>query len=117
MLWKILFTLLVIGGTIWLKKRQPERSAEQSYQPPKAPSAWQRWSPWGLAVMVLLAALWGFDKYQQGNQILEVKVFHKDAVTTYQVYRKDMEGRRFTTVQGLQVRLGDSERVEVAEQQ
>ncbi|TKB51659.1 hypothetical protein [Ferrimonas aestuarii] len=118
MLTKILVTLLVIVVAMMsMKKRQPQEKQQYS-QPPSMASTWLKFLAPAIAGAVLLAAA-AYSGWQwwQGQQLLEVRVHDANSQQTqqYQVYRKDLDGRRFTTKEGLYVELGASDRLEISE--
>ncbi|MBY5992079.1 hypothetical protein [Ferrimonas balearica] len=110
MLLKILLTLVVVlvGATLIKRRQSPVSAPRPSVVPPKA---------WilGLVVVAVLAGLWGYQRYQSQNQVLELTVFSasQGEPQRYLVRRGEMDGRRFVTLEGLQVQLSDQDRVEI----
>lgn len=120
MLIKFFITLLLVGGLlVWLRWRKRsldnELSMPASKPNPDIEYGLKRWWP-GLAIVALLSViLWFVQGYRQGEQVLQVTVTGTDGhVSTYLVKRKDFNGRRLVTVDGLQVQLSQLDRVETA---
>lgn len=65
--------------------------------------------------MLATAAFWGWSWYDD-NTVVEVTISSPvEAMSaTYQVRKKDIEAQRITTVDGIQIRLSNQERITVA---
>ncbi|WP_144213076.1 hypothetical protein [Shewanella donghaensis] len=65
--------------------------------------------------MLATAAFWGWSWYDD-NTIVEVTISSpvEAMSTTYQVRKKDIEAQRITTIDGIQIRLSNQERITVA---
>ncbi len=118
MLTKILFTLAVIG-LVFATVRFRGRPARAPAPPPKKPAG----KPWikALAVSVIVLMLVGtaviiYLNWRDSHQVLQVQVIDSRSgrVSNYQVYRGELQERRFVTLDGRQVRLAETERLEVA---
>ncbi|MBY5920875.1 hypothetical protein [Ferrimonas balearica] len=113
MLVKVLITVVaILIGLGMLKRRNggaTHRSASASLQiNPK-------WLVAGLVIVAVLAGLWGWSRYQASQTLLELHVYSPNQAEPqrYLVRQGDMDGRRFITVNGLRVTLGEQDRVEI----
>lgn len=128
MLTKILVTALIILACYYYlryQKNKQQSVINQNNSPvllsPKSSIASQiKWVASGLIVLMVCAVL-GTVVYSwlDNRQILTIKVTspYSGEVVTYQVYKGDMEERSFKTTQGQQVSLGNSERIEVTQEE
>ncbi len=115
MLGKILITALVIIGCLFfLRYRQTGAVLESD-----GPARGQRriWGALALAVVVLVIGGFIFhlnSSDKQPRRLMDVRVVN--AVTGesahYQAFDDAIQGRSFTTVEGIQIRIADSERLE-----
>lgn len=115
MLIKILFTLIVIIG-VGLFYRNKNSGAQKSAATSAALST-------GLLayimVGVLVALSGGIYAYHwnQGNQIINIRVTPDNGeVVNYQARHRDVKGRKFVALSGVEVTLGDGDRVEMLPQ-
>ncbi|WP_434928344.1 hypothetical protein [Shewanella sp. HL-SH2] len=67
------------------------------------------------ACMLSTAAFWGWGWYDD-NQIVTVQISSPiEAMSTqYQVRKKDIHARKITTIEGIEVRLSNQERVTIS---
>ncbi|OMH38058.1 hypothetical protein [Motiliproteus sp. MSK22-1] len=128
MLTKILLTALIIVGcyTYLRYKRNLEQGdissqrlkGDDNTPTPAIPSTVVRWLATGLVFLSVAGAV-GFFIYDWNDSrtLLEVKVINPQSgeQIRYQVYKGDMEERSFKTIQGQQVRIANTERLEVME--
>ena len=118
MLLKVLFTLAVIlvVAVIFRVKNQPQK-------PPPLDAVTGR-SGGGLSSRAVIYTLLGLIisisilifvlHWSDQRQIINIRVTNSQGETiNYQAYRKTIEGRRFTTLDGVDVTLGASDRVEM----
>ena len=118
MLLKVLFTLAVIlaVAVIFRVKNQPQKSSP--------PNAATDHSGGGVSSRAVIYTLLGLIisisilifvlHWSNQRQIINIRVTNSQGETTnYQAYRKSIEGRRFTTLGGIDVTLGASDRVEM----
>ena len=118
MLLKVLFTLAVIlaVAVIFRVKNQP-------LKPPSPDAATDR-SGAGVSSRAVIYTLLGLIiaisilvfvlHWSDQRQIINIRVTNSQGETiNYQAYRKTIEGRRFTTLDGVDVTLGTSDRVEM----
>ena len=121
MLLKVLFTLAVIlaVAVIFRVKNQPQKSS--------LPNATTDRSGGGVSSRAVVYTMLGliisvsiliFVLHWSGqHQIINIRVTDSQGETiNYQAYRKTIEGRRFTTLDGVDVTLGASDRVEMLDQ-
>ncbi|WP_456379992.1 hypothetical protein [Thiolapillus sp.] len=122
MLTKILFTLAVIGLVIAVVKfrSRPARAPVRAPAPQPAKKLEKRWLK-ALAISVVVLMLAGtaviiYLNWRDSHQILQVQVIDSRSgrVSDYQVYRGQLQERRFITLDGRQVQLAETERLEVA---
>ena len=118
MLLKVLFTLAVMlaVAVIFRVKNQPQKSS--------LPNATTDRSRGGVSSRAVIYTLLGLIisisilifvlHWSNQRQIINIRVTNSQGETTnYQAYRKTIEGRRFTTLGGIDVTLGASDRVEM----
>ena len=118
MLLKILFTLAVIlAVAVIFRVKNPTKKS-----PP--PSAATDRSGGGVSSRAVIYTLLGLIisisilifvlHWSDQRQIINIRVTNSQGETiNYQAYRKTIEGRRFTTLDGVDVTLGTSDRVEM----
>ncbi len=125
MLTKILLTVAVIFGCyLYIQHKRAAsmtRSAPVRIEPEEIETPTKKSINWIALALVgasVIAAV-GFFIYdwQDSQTLLEVKVINPSSSeeTLYQVYKGDLGARSFETIQGQQVRIGNSERMEVKE--
>jgi hypothetical protein len=121
---KLLLTLAVIlGAYLVIRTRIQRGRAVAAASPPPArepliPAAALRAVAYGLVVaMVAGSLLWLYLDWEAGASVVTVQVINANTgdVTLYQARREQVEGRRFTTLDGRIVTLADVERMELAE--
>ena len=118
MLVKILFSAAVIAGALlWLRvMRKPADASSdaESDSHDTAPSV--RAVAFGLLGVVLIASLAVFAlKLRHDYRIIELRITSGDAVATYHARQKSIRGRRFTTLDGARITLGENDRIETTE--
>ncbi|GAB0148859.1 MULTISPECIES: hypothetical protein [Marichromatium] len=116
MIGKLVLTLAVIAGA-YLVVRARWRGDTAPGMRPGLPSRALRWTAAGLVVVMLGAS--GFyllHDWQRGREVVEVRVLNvaSGAETRYLARRGSVEGRRFRTLDGIEVRLADVERMLLA---
>jgi len=121
LLTKILFTLAVIlvVAFIFRVKNTPAK--------PVKPQAAQSANSKGgvsaamvaytlLGLVIAISALVFVLHWQDQHQVIDIQVTNSQGNTLkYQAYKKSVEGRRFTTIDGVSVDLADSDRIEILE--
>lgn len=122
MLTKLLLTALVfIGALVYARHKGARRTGAPSARSPQQPPPWYvRMIPAALLLALLaVAALTLWLHWQDAHRIFTARVIdtRSGEVRTYAVYRNDVEGRHFTTVDGREITLADVERLELVEGQ
>jgi hypothetical protein len=118
MITKILFTLLVIVG-VALAFRQKSETRLKKKPPAKKPEGEK-----GIQSKTVIYAILGLIlaistllfviHWQNQHEIVNIRVTDGSGnVVSYQAYKKSIDGRRFVTLDGREVALGDSDRVEM----
>ena len=117
MLLKIFITLAVIlDVALIFRVKQPKRAATstEKKQPEKS----------GVSSSIIVYTLLGFIvsisvfifvlNWTEQHRIINIRITSSQGeIINYQAYQKDIEGRRFLTLDGVNVTLGDSDRVEM----
>ena len=119
---KILLTAAVILGAYVVIRARMQRGRESAAAPavpppePLVPAGTLKAVAYGLVVaMVAGSLLWLYLDYEAGREVVWVRVINANTgdVTTYRARRADVEGRRFTTLDGRPVTLADVDRMEL----
>ena len=121
MLTKILFTLAVIlvVALVFRVKNTPAKPVKpQAAQAPNSKggvsAAMAAYTLLGLVIAI--SALVFLLHWQDQHQVIDIQVTNSQGNTLkYQAYKKSVEGRRFTTIDGVSVDLADSDRIEILE--
>jgi len=120
---KILLTLAVILGAYHVLRARMRRDRESASKPssrppmPLVPPGILKAIAYGLVVaMVAGSLLWLYLDYTAGREVVMVRVINATtgSVTIYEARRADVEGRRFTTLDGRPVTLADVDRMELS---
>ena len=121
MLLKVLFTLAVIlvVAVIFRVKNQPQKSSPSNAATDRSGGGVSSraviYTLLGLiiSISILVFVLHWSDQ----RRIINIRVTNSQGETiNYQAYRKTIEGRRFTTLDGVEVTLGTNDRVEMLDQ-
>ncbi len=118
MVTKLLLTiLLVIGALLIARQRASARRPAPTSTTPRAPWYWRLIPAALLLVLLSVGALVFWLQWQESHRIFTVRVIdtRSGEVRTYPVYRDDVHGRAFRTIDGIDVTLADVERMEVEE--
>lgn len=120
MLTKLLLTaLVVIGALLYARHKGARRGGAASARAPQTPPPWYvRMIPAALLLALLAAATLTFWlHWQDTHRLFTARVIdtRSGEVRTYAVYRNDVEGRHFTTIDGREITLADVERLELVE--
>ena len=121
MLTKILFTLAVILVVALVFRVNNTQSKPVKPQAAHAPNskggvtaAMVAYTLLGLVIAI--SALVFVLHWQDQHQVIDIQVTNSQGNTLkYQAYKKSVEGRRFTTIDGVSVDLADSDRIEILE--
>ncbi len=115
MLTKILFTLaviLVVALVFRVKTTKGKPIAQAAPTRSGVSAAVVAYTLLGLVVAV--SALVFVLHWQDQREIINIQVTGGQGETTrYQAYKKDVDGRRFTTIEGRAVDLAASDRIEI----
>lgn len=122
MLTKILFTLAVVGLVVALVRFRRQRALQMRMPPRIVPSVSSQrlpigWLATGVVVLMLAAAaVLLYDHWRDGNEVIHVRVVDAGSghAVEYRAYRGDIDDREFVTVDGVRVRLAETERLETS---
>ena len=124
MITKILFTAAVIGIVFFLLGRRT-RSSRPAALPPKPAvqrpgslidSRFTRIAAYTVVVtMVFAMGLFAYREWEDAYRIVNIRVINARTgdMVTYQAHKRDVEGRRFLTLDGRLVTLAEVERMEL----
>lgn len=115
MISKVLITILVILAAM-LFIRQKGRTAEGRRAAAVAQKRQAMMIAAALvALTVAISATLYYRHWAELHQVYTIEVVnaHNGSVQRYQVYRQDIDGRRFRTIDGRLIHLADNERMEV----
>ncbi len=122
MITKLLLTLGVIA-VAWLVVRNRQRrmsamAAEPrlSAPPGKPPSNAWKWLGYALGVIMILGSgLFLYAEWQDRYRVVTVSVINTQTGerTDYQAHRMDVETRSFITLDGVEINVADTERIEL----
>ena len=121
MLTKILFTLLVIVGVaIFYRNKASTANAVQNSPARAEPDGTLSTRSLAYILIGVLVAIsigiFTYNRHQQ-NRIVNIKVTAETGeVTHYQARHRDIKGRQFTSLEGISVTLGQSDRIEMLNQ-
>ncbi len=121
MLTKILFTVAVIVVVMFVFRHRNQTSTVKNISPATLEQPPRGISPQMLAyifivLIMLVSGLIYLFYWMEQNTIVNIKVIDASgAAFNYQAHKKSIEGKEFTTLDGRRVTLGDSDRVEMIE--
>ena len=125
MLTKILITAAVIVFAFFMQRLKTRRAQEipvvrpPPVVKPKPPMPkWVRPAAYGFALLVVLSAVSAYYlSWAEDQQVVTIRIINtvSGEVVTYRAHRGDIDGRKFTTTDGLTVRMADADRFEVLE--
>jgi len=121
LLTKILFTLAVIlvVALVFRVKNTPAKPGKPAAAPTQnrkggVSAAMVAYTLLGLVIAI--SALVFVLHWQDQHQVIDIQVTNSQGnALKYQAYKKAIEGRRFTTIDGVSVDLADSDRIEILE--
>lgn len=116
MLTKILFTIVVVVGValFFRTKNEPAAARETAAPVDEAAPSTRTLAYILIAILVTISIGVFFYKWQQDNRIVNIRVTTESGeVVNYQARHKDIDGRRFLSLDGVQVTLGTGDRVEM----
>ncbi|MDP7611965.1 MAG: hypothetical protein QGH62_05930 [Nitrospinaceae bacterium] len=124
MLTKLLFTLAIITAVLlFYQFRRRQRQPLPKTKPTQEQTPW--WSTPHFAVWLYFGLLVGLGivvfaiNWINDHQVLDIRVINGSTgeAILYQAERKMVEGRHFQTLDGRKVTIGESERMEITEQE
>lgn len=124
MLTKLLFTLaVVIAVLLFYQFRRRASQPQPNKKSAKQEGSW--WSTPRFAAWLYLGLLVGLGvvvftiNWINDHQVLQIRVINGSTgeVSHYQAERNMVEGRHFQTLDGRKVTIGESERMEITEQE
>lgn len=117
MLSKILLTLTVIIAVVFYIKQKNRRQQKPEHEIEHDSDSLSPRTLAYILIGILVAtaiALFGY-KWHQDNQLLVLTITNDNGQSTqYNIKKKDMHGRSFTTLDGREVNLGAADRIEIA---
>jgi len=124
MITKIFFTMLVIVivGMIFRTKNQEQARQARANKPARHTADEQQ--PDSLAprtvaylligLLITVSGVVYYFSWTDANTLVKLRVINASGnLSEYQAYRKDIKGREFLSIDGLQIRLADSDRLEI----
>ena len=118
MLTKILFTLAVIlvVALVFRVKNTPVKPGATQTQNSKGGVSAAMVAYTLLGLVIAISALVFVLHWQDQHKVIDIQVTNSQGnALKYQAYKKAIEGRRFTTIDGVSVDLADSDRIEILE--
>ncbi|MGM0595288.1 MAG: hypothetical protein ACQETD_12210 [Pseudomonadota bacterium] len=121
MITKILFTALIVVAALtfvrFQNSRQQQRRAAAEQQRAGRGKA-MLFALLGVALTLALSGVAYYWHWQEQQRTVVVRVVngHTGAEQAYRVYQRDLDGRRFRTVEGKWISLSSAERMEVSEE-
>ena len=115
MLTKILFTIIVvIGVALFFRTKKHPPGVRETAESGQGSAPSTRTVVYVLlAVMVAVSVGVFVYKWQQDNRVIEIRVTTESGeVVSYRARHKDISGRSFLSLEGVQVTLGAGDRVE-----
>ena len=119
MITKILLTIFVIVTALVFVRHKNSQNRKQALQREAEEAANRRTAMFVAAALVGLTLLVSgglyYDHWKEQHRIFIVQVInsHSGEQQRYEVYRKDIDGRSFSTIEGRLIQLSDAERMEV----
>ena len=117
MLTKIIFTLavIVIVALIFRTKAQPARLRNTTENVKDSGGVSARFIAYTLlALVIATSALVFVLHWNEQHRIMSIQVTDSQGQSvTYHAYKKSINGRRFTTLDGVAVTLGADDRIEI----
>lgn len=116
---KILFTIAVIIGVAIFYRQKAEATRTARPQPQGDDDAMPVRTLAYVLIGVLIIISVGVFAYnwQENNTVINIRVTSEGGnVVTYQAKQSEIKGRSFTTLTGLDVKLGESDRVEMLQE-
>jgi len=122
MITKIFFTMLVIiiVGMIFKSKSQSKSSPRNQQKVAENPST----EPTSLApktvaymlvgLLIVVSGVVYYFSWSDSREVVTLRVISAGGtLSEYQAYRKDIKGREFNSIDGIYIRLADTDRLEM----
>ncbi|HJP08273.1 MAG: hypothetical protein CL395_07020 [Acidiferrobacteraceae bacterium] len=119
MLTKVLFTLAVIlvVALVFRTKSKPPKAVTAA-PPAKGGISAGMVAYSLLGLVIAISALVFVLHWQDQHRIINIRITDSQGATlSFQAYKKAVEGRRFTTIDGRAIDLADSDRIEILEKE
>ena len=118
MIKKILFTILVAGVVLLFYKIKNSAPTPQTNKPkhelPEGKLSTQLMAYIIVGFMLLFSGIYFTLNWLDDRSLITVKVYSgENSVSEYQIKKNDIKGRKFTTVDGRIIELGENERLEI----
>jgi len=122
LLGKLLLTAAVIFGALLYLRHRHQRSSVEVIPAPRVVNPDPRptrqfigWIAAGIVVFVILGSgIWLYAYWQDQEAVLYVRVIDAGSGhhTDYRAHRREIRDREFVSIEGVRVRLADTERLE-----
>jgi len=115
MISKLLFTAALIAAVVMLVKLRRRDPPPPAREVPDETAQGFRWLALvAVALMVFGSAIFLWQAWRDASEVLVLRVVdtRSGAVTEYQAYRSDVDGRSFRTLDGRHITLAETERLE-----
>lgn len=67
-----------------------------------------------IGLLIVVSGVVYYFSWSDANTLVKLRVINASgALSEYQAYRKDIKGRAFTSIDGVQIQLADSDRLEM----
>ena len=119
MIKKILFTILVAGAVLlfYKVKNAPPKAQQPKHEAPEGKLSTQLMAYIIVGFMLLFSGIYFTLNWLDDRSLITVKVISgENSVSEYQIKKSDIKGRKFTTVDGRIIELGENERLEILPQ-
>ena len=122
MIGKVFFTMLVIVvvGMLFRSKGRTQNATQTSNQATtNAQGEAGSLAPKTVAYMlvgllIIVSGLVYYYSWSDANRLINLQVISANGTMShYQAYHKDIDGREFTSVDGILIKLADSDRLEI----
>ncbi len=116
---KILLAALVIVVAIIALRRRKVPNPQPKLKPEPGPQEQliKGLAYGGVAVMLFIGAVFYYQNWQDDHRLYQVRIVNPQTgqEDIFQVYKKDLKGRNFTTTDGQRVTASELERLELQE--
>ncbi len=121
MIAKVFFTMLVIVivGMIFRSKSQITAQQNASKSPSNTPDETNSLAPKSvayllIALLILVSGAVYYFSWKDASQVVMLRVINASGgLSEYQAYKKDINGRKFLSIDGSHIQLADTDRLEM----